>query len=34
MPNDEAFDFEELVDILAPSEIVDLDAPAEQGEGL
>lgn len=26
-PNDEAFDFEELVDILAPSRVVDLDEP-------
>ena len=33
MPNAEAFDFEGLVDILGPSEVVDLDAPAVSGEG-
>lgn len=27
-PNDEAFDFEELVDILAPSRVIDLDDPS------
>lgn len=31
-PNDEAFDFAELVDILAPAEVVDLDAP-RAGDG-
>lgn len=32
-PNAEAFDFEELVDILAPAEVVDLDLPRAPGAG-
>jgi hypothetical protein len=32
-PNPEAFDFEELVDVLGPSEVINLDAPPAPGDG-
>ncbi|XHC24546.1 hypothetical protein ABWH91_09665 [Phycisphaerales bacterium ac7] len=35
LPNDEAFDFDELVDILGPDEVIDLDlAEPSTGSGI